>query len=128
MRVTKFISWSGGGYDFSNRTANVGNFATQPNPSWDYLAFSLPNSYQANGSYAGVGGIDGIGATIEIAVFPIIDRSSLPTDHPEYLTTNANGSRLTVPTGADLTGNVSAGGFLAQPPNFPTNIYTFTIT
>ena len=128
MRVTKFISWSGGGYDFSNRTANVGNFATQPNPSWDYLAFSLPNSYQANGSYAGVGGIDGIGATIEIAVFPIIDRSSLPTDHPEYSTTNANGSRLTVPTGADLTGNVSAGGFLAQPPNFPTNIYTFTIT
>ena len=133
MRITRFgyPSWTSPN-EYNVRVVNTGNWTgAAGSPSWDDISFKSPGPLHAPlNSFSG-SAANGI-TSVEIAVFPIIDKTLLPTTHPDYdnsSTANDQGSRLTVPSGADLPGFTSATGpYLSKPPNFPTNTYTLYIT
>tara|TARA_Y100001938_G_scaffold148852_1_gene233748 strand:- start:11748 stop:16097 length:4350 start_codon:yes stop_codon:yes gene_type:complete len=71
------------------------------------------------------------GTKVELALFPIIDRTKLPTGHPEYAAANTPGNRLTVPAGADVSSNAhypeqNGTYYAAGPPTFPSSIMSYT--
>tara|TARA_R110002020_G_scaffold194731_4_gene395598 strand:+ start:2583 stop:6860 length:4278 start_codon:yes stop_codon:yes gene_type:complete len=127
IRLTKFspLPWYGNSY--AHRSVNTGVFYMGNTPSYDDISFQCIKDHAYSGNTQQHGwDFDDTGQYIEIAVFPIIDRTKLDTNHPEYATTNNNGNHLTVPAGADIQGGY--GPTLGEPPIFPTNVYTLTIS
>ena len=93
------------------------------------IPFFLTNFQNSGNAFGSVPA----GTKVEMAVFPVIDRSKLPANHPEYMASGGNtaGSRLTVPDGADVSSHHSyaeqdQSTYAAGPPTFPQNILTIT--
>ena len=101
-------------------------------PTWDFSGGDVINFPLPGQEELGWGASD-TGMTVEVALYPIIDRSKLDPLHPEYDTTpGTNGSRLTVPYGGDATSGPGAtpgsNTYLSGPTGFPAYTATYTIT